>query len=121
MIQMSHSLADAVGLDRAQLEQMLDMGGTALRPALLAQLLADFARLATALDSDQLPVLERAAHELKGLSGTIGAAGLSASAARFGELAGASTASVRGVLALGLRRQIDALCAILRAQAPSAA
>jgi HPt (histidine-containing phosphotransfer) domain-containing protein len=121
MIQIVHHTADPVGLDRALLEQMLDMGGSDLRPALVAQLLADFSRLSAALEGETVADLERAAHELKGLSGTIGAAGLSDSAARFGDLAGAATVAVRAAMALGLRRQIESLCAILRAEAPSAA
>lgn len=100
---------------------MLGMCGADLRPALVAQLIADFTRLSQALQGEQVTDLERAAHELKGLSATIGATALAESAARYGELAGAATATVRAALALGLCRQIDALCAVLRAQAPSAA
>jgi chemotaxis protein histidine kinase CheA len=108
---------DLVGLDRALMEQMLDMGGSGMRPALVAQLLADFTRISGALEAELTSDLERAAHELKGLAGTIGAAGLAASAARFGELASASTTAVRAAQVLGQRGPIEAMCTILRAQA----
>ena len=111
------------GVDLPTLERMLALGGAGLRPALIAQLLQDFTRLAQALEGSEPAALERAAHELKGLAATVGAQALADHAARFDSLAAHAAPAVRDALALGLRRQIEGLCAVLRAQrqAPSAA
>jgi two-component system sensor histidine kinase BarA len=123
MIVLKNQLDDSLGLDLATLDRMLSVGGEAMRPALIAQLLQDFARLRAALDGQELPSVARAAHELKGLSATIGASALADNAARFDSLAAESSAAVRAAMVLGLGRQIDRLCAILqdRARSSSAA
>ncbi len=122
MITKSATPDDPEGLDRATLSRMLSLGGSAL----VAQLIADFSRLAEALGGSEVDALERAAHELKGLAATIGAKAIvvqdpAAHGARFDELAASLPPVVRAAMALGLCRQIDAVCALLRTQAPSAA
>lgn len=113
MITSLSSTEESLGLDRAVLERMLGVGGEALRPALIEQLLKDFMRLRTALAASDPQDARRAAHELKGLAATIGARLLADQAARFDLLVPETTAAVRAAMVLGLARQIDGLCAIL--------
>lgn len=69
------------GLDLARLSEFLDMGGPELRDILLAQVQADLARCREALlvacanpaQAGDLGALCKAAHEIKGLSVTLGA------------------------------------------------
>lgn len=110
------SADDPLGLDRVMFQRMLSLGGDALRAALIVQLLEDFTRLARALDTPDTEALERAAHELKGLAATIGARALADHAARLDAMAASASPAVRGAMTLGLRRQIDRMCAELRAQ-----
>lgn len=123
MITPMTSFDDTLGLDHATFGRMLAVGGDAMRPALIAQLLQDFARLRGALEATELAAVGRAAHELKGLSATIGARALADNAARFDTLASECSPAVRAAMVLGLGRQIDRLCAILqdRARSSSAA
>jgi HPt (histidine-containing phosphotransfer) domain-containing protein len=116
MIQPSLAPDDSLVIEHGTLDRILSLGGEALRPALLAQLLQDFGRLAGSLSTADGAALERAAHELKGLAATIGARSLAEQAARLDSLAAGSSAAVREAMALGLCRQIDALCALLRAR-----
>lgn len=95
------------------MERMLSLGGEAMRPVLVSQLLEDLGRLAGALQSDAIERAGRAAHELKGLAATIGAVGLADQAQRFDALLPEATPAVRQAMALGLRRQIEVLCAAL--------
>lgn len=111
---------DSVGLDRATMEHMLALGGPALRPALIAQLIADLDRLRAALTSDAPAALKRAAHELKGLAATIGAGGLAENAGRLDDLAESAPPAVGQALALGIRPQIDRLAEILATQTRTA-
>lgn len=94
---------------------MLSLGGDTLRTALIAQLLEDFGRIARSLQAEAAEDQARAAHELKGLAATIGAGALADHAARFDSMVAESTPAVRTAMALGLGRQIDRLCATLRA------
>lgn len=63
--------------DCETVEQLLNLGDEAVADALLLQLLSDFERLKglvlAGVDPLDYDVLRRAAHELKGLSATIGA------------------------------------------------
>lgn len=68
-------------VDLAMLERMLLVGGPGLRPALVAQLLADLDRLRQLLRAEQAAQHLGAAHELKGIAATIGAHGLARTAA----------------------------------------
>lgn len=97
------------------LERMLSLGGSDLRPVLVAQLLADLGRLRAAISTDDPLALGRAAHEIKGLAATIGAHAVAAQAARLDELATSATAQVRAVLAQALQREVDILAAALGA------
>lgn len=117
MITPMTSFDDTLGLDHATLDRMLAVGGDAMRPALIAQLLQDFVRLRGALEVSDLLSVGRAAHELKGLSATIGAHALAENAARFDSLASECSPAVREAMVLGLGRQIDRLCAILKDRA----
>lgn len=84
--------SDRSVLDLVVLEQVLSFGDATTRKSLLAQLLEDFQRLGTALHANDQQRLAAVAHELKGLSATIGAYRLSGmaealnnGAERFGE------------------------------------
>ena len=90
-----------------------------MRAGLVAQLLADFARIGASLQDEPVERQLRAAHELKGLAATIGARGLARDAVMFDGLATESPAAVRSALALGLRGRIDRLCALLRRTLPA--
>jgi HPt (histidine-containing phosphotransfer) domain-containing protein len=109
-----HTLS--AGVDRTTLRHILSMGGEALRPVLIAQLRDDLLRLRAALDKADPATLHRAAHELKGLSGTVGARDLADLAARFDLLADGLSTQARGAMALGLRVQIDSLIEVLETE-----
>jgi len=70
-------------MDRERFERMLSVGGAALRPTLVAQLLDDLTRLQQALGDPLAPRPDRTAHELKGLAATMGADTLAALAGQF--------------------------------------
>ena len=57
----------------ATLQSLLSLGSPHMARQLLAQLTADFHRIGRALQSDDTSAVDRAAHELKGLSATVGA------------------------------------------------
>lgn len=107
--------AQSDGLDRATLERMLSLGGSDLRPVLVAQLLADLSRLRAAIGTDDPLALARAAHEIKGLAATIGAHAVADQAARLDELATSATSQVRGVLSRALQQEVDRLAEVLGA------
>lgn len=70
-------------MDRERFERVLSVGGAALRPMLIAQLLDDLSRLQQALGDPLAARPDRTAHELKGLAATMGADALAALAAQF--------------------------------------
>lgn len=115
MTQLRPPQADSDGLDRATLEHMLSLGGSDLRPILVAQLLTDLGRLRDAISTDDPVALARAAHEIKGLASTIGAHAVADQAARLDQLAASATVQVRDVLAQALQREVDQLAAVLGA------
>ncbi|WP_417628284.1 Hpt domain-containing protein [Pararhodobacter aggregans] len=82
-------------LDRAVLEALFAMGDETLRAALGAQLEADFARLRAVFDDGTPHEVGRAAHELKGLAATVGAA-------RLAEMARSVDAVAEGLSAVAL-------------------
>ncbi len=96
-------------------ERMLSVGGEAFRPALVAQLLVDLARLRGQIDADDQAMLARAAHELKGLAATIGAESLADLAQNFGESLETGAVSDRPRLQVDVAGGIDSLIGILRA------
>jgi HPt (histidine-containing phosphotransfer) domain-containing protein len=102
------------GVDRAMLQHMLSLGGDDLRPVLIAQLCHDLQRLRAVLEGGNTAQLRRAAHELKGLSATVGAGALAELSERFDSLADGLTPAAIGAMALGLRLQIDRLIALLQ-------
>ena len=74
-------------IDRAVLEAVLSAGGDELRADLLAQIIADLARLQTGLQASGADRHAGIAHELKGLAATIGATALADLAACYQSLA----------------------------------
>jgi HPt (histidine-containing phosphotransfer) domain-containing protein len=110
----------STGVDRTTLRHILSMGGDALRTVLIAQLRADLLRLRSALEQDDPAALHRAAHELKGLSATVGARDLADLAARFDLLADGLSSKARGAMALGLRVQIDGVIEVLETEVAGA-
>jgi HPt (histidine-containing phosphotransfer) domain-containing protein len=110
----------STGVDRTTLRHILSMGGDALRTVLIAQLRADLLRLRSALEQDDPAALHRAAHELKGLSATVGARDLADLAARFDLLANGLSSKARGAMALGLRVQIDGVIEVLETEVAGA-
>lgn len=103
-------------VDHATLQHMLSLGGPAMRPALVAQLRDDLHRLRESLKQQETGRLKQTAHELKGLSATIGATALAQLSARFDELCEGLAPDARNAMALGLRIQIDRLDAILQTE-----
>jgi HPt (histidine-containing phosphotransfer) domain-containing protein len=110
----------STGVDRTTLRHILSMGGDTLRTVLIAQLRADLLRLRSALEQDDPAALHRAAHELKGLSATVGARDLADLAARFDLLANGLSSKARGAMALGLRVQIDGVIEVLETEVAGA-
>lgn len=104
---------DIEGLDRTTLEHMLSLGGSAMRPLLLAQIRVDLVRLQAELASDDPIALARTAHEAKGLCATIGAHAAADQAARLDSAAGSVPDQVRTILAQALQREIARLVEIL--------
>lgn len=69
--EVNRSLAADVDMDT--FEQSISFAGEEFRQRLVAQLIADLDRLRAALEVEDVAVQRSAAHELKGLGGTIGA------------------------------------------------
>lgn len=63
----------APAIDPVALTRLFALGDAALRVALCAQLRDDFSRLHAAVGAGDPAAVSRAAHELKGLSATVGA------------------------------------------------
>ncbi len=87
---------DETAIDAAVLDQILNIGDTRLRQALLEQLLADFRRIAETLAVESADEVGAAAHELKGLAATIGAHRLAKLARRLNIVAGSAIAAELG-------------------------
>jgi len=105
-----------LGVNLTTLERMLSLGGPALRPALIAQVLADLARLRGALAADQPATIRYAAHELKGIASTIGAESLAETAAQLDQELEHDLLRDRDAGLGDLCRKIDDLAALLRAE-----
>jgi len=99
----------------ATFERMLSVVGPALRPALVAQVLADLERLRAALCSGAPVAMRHAAHELKGIAATIGADSLAGLAAGLDQSLEQGMQPDRAAAGAALWQQLDALSALLRA------
>lgn len=84
-----------------------------MRRDLCAQLLADFRRMAIGLDDAEPVTVARVAHELKGLSATIGAQRLADMAQTLHHSAENVSPSALAVLAFPVRREIAGILEIL--------
>lgn len=80
-------------IDAVVLDQILNIGDAGLRHALVDQLLADFQRIAGALNDGTEAEIGAAAHELKGLAATIGAHRLAQLARRLNTVADCAVAT----------------------------
>lgn len=107
-------------VDRATLEHLLNVGGAELRPALAAQICADFARLAAAIQGPDGTHVARAAHELKGLAATVGAANLARMADTLNVAAPGLSAGKRRMQVQPVAAGIAAVLAIMRRAEPGA-
>lgn len=103
----------APAIEPATLAHLLTMGDDALRLALCAQLQADFSRLRGAVAVHDGQQAGRAAHELKGLAGTVGALRLAELARRFDAMGPDLAADARAVLVAALHLEIDAVQQVL--------
>jgi HPt (histidine-containing phosphotransfer) domain-containing protein len=102
---------DAIHWDT--LNTLLSLGSAQLGQSLLAQLIEDFDRIGRALQSDDTSVVDRAAHELKGLSATVGAHRLADLALVF-DAAATQGRSARQDFCTQMRAEIEAVLACLR-------
>ncbi|PWE27301.1 Hpt domain-containing protein [Pararhodobacter marinus] len=94
-------------MDLEVLESLFSMGGDELRAELCAQLITDFKRIAAELDSEEGSKIARAAHELKGLAATVGAARLADMARSVDQVAEGMAAPALIVVTRPLRSEID--------------
>ncbi|MCC5999353.1 MAG: Hpt domain-containing protein [Pararhodobacter sp.] len=107
--------ADSALIDAQVLDSLLSLPDAALQASLCTQIIADLRRIQQALAVGQLEDVAHFAHELKGLTATIGAnplAELSVQlqlAAEMGQACDALVAVTRG--------QIDAVCTIIEGRA----
>lgn len=101
-------------LDMAVLESLFALGDSALRKELSAQLRTDFERLHAALATDDGYRIGRAAHELKGLAATVGAARLAQLAQAVDPIAEGLASAALAVVAKPLRTEIELVLEQLR-------
>ena len=102
-------------VDDTVLQRLFDMGDSAMKDAFCKQFLIDFGRLRDAIFGEDGHQAARAAHELKGLASTVGAARLADMAARFDTIAEGMAPAARHAVAVPIQREIDAVMAHLRA------
>jgi hypothetical protein len=106
--------ADNLALDITVLEQVLSFGDMSVRGTLLAQLAEDFQRLASAIDVTDPLAVAAAAHELKGLSATIGANRLSGMANTLNGSAERLSEADRAMLLRTLLAELGTVLASIR-------
>lgn len=96
-------------IDTEVLDSLFSMGGDALRGALSAQLVTDFRRLKATLAGEDMTAVARAAHELKGLSATVGANRLADMARSIDAVAEGLPHAALRVVVVPLATEIDAV------------
>jgi len=107
------------GIDLTVLDLTLSVGGVALRPALVAQVLDDLARLRAILAVEAAGPMAPAAHELCGIAATLGAGDLADAAARLDTWLQGGGAPAGGQIA-EICRLVDDLADCLRRELPAA-
>ena len=112
-------IAPSSPVDTATLTALLNMGGPDLRADLCAQLIADFTRLRDAMGTDDSAAVARAAHEVRGLALTVGAANLASLATGLDGAAQRLPRSSLGRQVGNLETEIDAVLSVLGAAAQS--
>ena len=89
--------AESTPLDEAVIENLLDLGGAEMLSELSEMFVADaksrLAVLGEAMEKDDAPTVERAAHTLKGASGNMGAPGMASICAELEEAGGSGDLS----------------------------
>lgn len=100
-------------VDLSVLGRLVDLGDLAMRRALCEQLVRDFRRIEEGLAVNQPAQVAAAAHELKGLAGTIGALRLADMAQSLHRTAGTISARALGAVALPVRSEISRVLIIL--------
>jgi HPt (histidine-containing phosphotransfer) domain-containing protein len=108
-------IAPSSPVDTATLTALLNMGGPDLRADLCAQLIADFSRLRDAMGTDDGAAVARAAHEVKGLALTVGAANLASLATGLDGAALRLPRSSLGRQISTLENEIDSVLSVLGA------
>ncbi|WP_323034599.1 Hpt domain-containing protein [Pararhodobacter sp.] len=104
-------------IDLAVLYALLNIGGAEMRDELCATLIADFDRLQAEVAANQGPALARSAHELKGLSATVGAKRLADMARALDAVAATLPDAARVVMVSALDREMTVVRAALNAAA----
>lgn len=94
-------------LDVRTLKALLEIGGADMRAELCTQLKTDFERLREELQTNEGAELARSAHEVKGLSATVGAVRLADMARALDSVAATLPAAAREVMVRALIREID--------------
>ena len=107
----------AQDFDQSVLSGLLEIGDTAMRQALCAQLLSDFGRMAEGLVEAEPAVVSRVAHELKGLAATIGARRLADMAQTLNRSAERIAPATLKVLITPVQAELAGIMAVLKASA----
>lgn len=104
-------------IDHSTLTAIFEIGDEAMRRALCDQLLADFRRMASGLEGAEPVVVAKIAHELKGLSATIGAQRLADLAQTLNKAAESVSPSALKVLTFPVRQEIEGVLSVLETNA----
>lgn len=110
-----------VAIDRSVLDHLFDLGDKDLRNALSKQLDSDFRRLYAAIGDGNGANVAKAAHELKGLAATVGAARLADMARSLDAVAAAMTPEGRAAMVAPIHTEIDLVLSRLHEVAGEAA
>ena len=111
----STHIAPSSPVETTTLNALLNMGGPDLRADLCGQLIADFTRLRDAIATDDSAAVARAAHEVKGLALTVGAANLASLATGLDGAALRLPRSSLGRQISTLENEIDSVLSVLGA------
>ncbi|MCC5969410.1 MAG: Hpt domain-containing protein [Pararhodobacter sp.] len=103
----------ALNIDESVLSGIFEFGDEEMRIELCNQLLDDYRRMAAALDGGEPVIVAKVAHELKGLSSTIGAQRLADLAETLHTTAERVSPSALSVLTLPVRQEVDAVLSLL--------
>lgn len=108
-------------IDRSVLEHLFDLGDADLRRALCKQLDTDFLRLFDAIGGGNGADVAKAAHELKGLAATVGAARLAEMARSLDAVAATLSPEGRAAMVAPIHTEIHLVLSRLHDVASEAA